>query len=131
MKNLFHKISASDFLFRFGLSIIFLLNSLVAWFSPEEFLELLGKNPLASAIISPHFWIYIIGINDGLLFLFILFGRWRKGVTIWATLWMIAVLYITIGEGIVEFIEHIGVLSFIAYYYFTFQRPSSEQSSNI
>ncbi len=126
MKNLFHKISASDFLFRFGLSIIFLLNSLAAWFSPDEFLELLDKSPLASAIASPHFWIYIIGINDGLLFLLILFGRWRKGIAIWAAVWMIAVLYITNGEGIMEFIEHLGVLSFIAYY-FAYRRPSAER----
>ena len=126
MKNLFHKISASDVLFRLGLSTIFLLNSLTAWFSPDEFLELLDKSPLASAIASPHFWIYIIGINDGLLFLLILFGRWRKGIAIWAAVWMIAVIYMTISEDPIEFIEHIGVLSFIIYY-FAFQRSSVER----
>ncbi|GEM_PF-2503474 len=127
MKNLFLKPSSLDFFFRFGLSIVFLLNSLTAWFSPDEFLELLKNNPLASAIANPQIWIYIISINDALLFLLILSGRWRKTIAIWAALWMTAVIYVTLGGGITEFIEHIGVLSFIIYYYFAFQRPSAEQ----
>ncbi len=127
MEKFIIKKSTSDFLFRFGLSIIFLLNSLVAWFSPDEFLGLLKNNPLASAIANPQFWIYIIGINDVLLFLLILSGRWRRAIAVWAALWMVAVIYVTISGGVTEFIEHIGVLSFVIYYYFAFQRPSAEQ----
>ncbi len=127
MKSLSLKPSSLDFLFRFGLSIVFLLNSLTAWFLPSEFLELLKNNPFASAIANPQFWIYIIGINDAILFLLILSGRWRRTIAIWAALWMIAVIYVTISEGVIEFIGHIGVLSFIIYYYFAFQRSSAER----
>jgi len=122
VKNLFFKSSTLDFLFRLGLSSFFLLNSLTALFSPNEFLELLEMNPLALAILDPQFWVYIIVINDALLFLLILFGYWRKYVAVWATIWLIAVIYITIPEGTMGFIEHVGILSFIFYYYFTFQQ---------
>lgn len=118
MNNLYLKITTSDLLLRVGLSSIFLLNSLNALFSPGEFLELLEKNQLASVIANPHFWLYVIAVNDGLLFLLILFGRWRRIVAIWSTLWIIAVIYITLPEGALGFIEHVGILSFIAYYYF-------------
>ena len=116
-----------DSLFRLGLSSFFLLNSLTAWFSPDEFLELLQSNPLASSIADPQFWVYIIGINDALLFLLILSGRWRKGIAIWAAIWIIGVVYMTISEGAMELIEHLGLLSFIAYYYLTFQQISIKQ----
>jgi uncharacterized membrane protein YphA (DoxX/SURF4 family) len=127
MKRFSLKSSSSDFLFRFGLSVVFLVNSLTAWFSPDEFLELLKNNPLVSAIANPHFWIYIIGINDSILFLLILAGRWRRTIAVWAALWMIAVIYITINEGAIEFIEHIGILSLIIYYHFAFRRSFAER----
>ncbi len=117
----------SSLLFRIGLSSFFLLSSLVAWFSPGEFLELLEANLLASAIATPQFWVYVIVINDALLFLLILFGHWRKFVAAWAALWMIAVMYITISEGSMELIEHIGVLSLIIYYYFAFQKAPTDR----
>ncbi len=118
------RISILDFLFRLGLSSFFIINSLTAWFFPSEFLELLGTNTLASTIASPQFWVYVIGVNDAVLFLLILSGYWRKNIAIWAGLWIIAVIYITMSEGILELIEHIGVLSFIIYYYFTFKRKN-------
>lgn len=127
--NLPIKKSTLNFLFRLGLSSFFLINSLAAWFAPNEFLELLGANQLASAIADPQFWVYVIGINDGLLFLLILFGRWSKLIAIWAMLWVIMVTYVTIYEGIPELIEHIGVLSFILYYYFAFQQHSTQQQN--
>lgn len=126
MKNYLSKISVPDSFFRLGLSSIFLVNSLTAWFSPDKFLELLKNNLLASAIANSQFWVYVIGINDALLFLLILSGRWRKTIAIWAVFWMFAVIYITISGGTIEFIEHIGVLSFIIYYYFAFKRPDAQ-----
>jgi len=127
VKESFLKIFTGDFIFRLGLSIFFLTNSLAAWFSPDEFLELLKTNLLASAIANPPFWIYVIGINDALLFLFILSGRWRKYIAVWASLWIILVMYVTVPEGAIEFIEHIGILALISYYYFAFQRVSAKQ----
>ena len=119
-KNLFTKKSTLCFLFRFGLSSVFLVNSLTAWFSPTEFIELLKSNSLVSLIAGPGFWIPLIGINDSLLFLIILLGRWRKVVAIWAALWVIAVIYVT-GFEVTGFVEHAGLLSLIVYYYFAFK----------
>ncbi len=127
IKNLSIKTSTLDFLFRLGLSSFFLINALAAWFSPNEFLELLGMNPLASSLASPQFWVYVIGVNDAVLFLLILSGRWSRGIAIWAGLWVLAVIYVTISEGSAELIEHIGVLSLILYYYFAFQRDPVRQ----
>ncbi len=124
--NIHFKASAGDILFRIGLSSFFLIGSLTAFFYPSEFLELLGANTLASSIATPQFWVYLIGINDGLLFLFILLGRWRKEVAVWAGLWIVAVMYVTTSEGLFEVIEHIGVLSFISYYYSTYKKTTLE-----
>ncbi|MBI4088837.1 hypothetical protein HY415_01950 [Candidatus Kaiserbacteria bacterium] len=110
--------------FRLGLASFFLANSLIAWFSPSEFIELLGNSPLASAIAAPEFWIPVIGVNDALLFLLILSGRWQKVIAVWSGLWMVAVIYVA-GFGTIEFIEHLGLLFLIAYYYFTFRKPYS------
>lgn len=115
------KKSSVDLFLRIGLSSVFLVNSLIAWLSPNEFVELLKNNPLAAATASPQFWIYFIGINDGLLFLLILFGCWRRAVAIWAAIWLVIVIYVT-GFEATEFIEHVGVLFLIAYYYFTFKQ---------
>jgi len=122
--NIHIEASTKDLLFRIGLSSFFLIGSLTALFSPSEFLELLGMNTLATSIATPQFWVYIISINDGLLFLLILLGSWRKGVAIWAGLWIIAVTYVTTSEGTFGIIEHIGVLSFISYYYFTYTKTT-------
>ncbi len=128
MKNFSLKPQLLDFLFRLGLSSFFLINSLTAWFSPDEFLELLKSNSLVSAIASPQFWVYVIGINDALLFLFILLGLWRKGTALWAALWLLAVIYTTISGGTLELIEHIGVLSLIIY--FAFRQPIAASKQN-
>ncbi len=122
VKNLYIKTSTLDFLFRLGLSSFFLINSLTAWFSPAEFIDLLQVNSFTSIVVSPQLLVYFIGINDALLFLLILSGRWRKEIAIWAGLWIIVVIYIAISEGTMEFIGHIGILSFILYYYFNFKR---------
>lgn len=126
MEKLVIKKTMVDLLFRFGFSSIFLANSLTAWLAPNEFTELLKSNSLVSMIAGSGFWISVIGVNDGLLFLLILSGRWRKAVAVWAALWMIAVIYVT-GFGVTELIEHTGFLSLIAYYYFVFKHSSSER----
>ncbi|MCL5019110.1 MAG: DoxX family membrane protein [Patescibacteria group bacterium] len=105
-----------DLLFRLGLGFIFLANALTAWFSPAEFKELIANNYLASRLASPNLLISFIGINDGLLFLLIAFGKWRKFVAIWATLWLLVVIYVT-GIRTPDFIEHLGILFIIGYYF--------------
>ncbi len=116
MKKLVVKKTALDFFFRLGLASIFLANSLTAWISPNEFVELLKNNLMASALANPEFWVRVIGVNDGLLFLLILLGRWRKVIAVWAAIWLITVIYVTRFEP-AGFIEHIGILFLIIYYF--------------
>ncbi len=114
------------FWFRLGLACFFLVNSLSAFFSPSEFAELVQNNSFISSIANSGFWVTLIGINDGLLFILILLGAWKKSVAIWAGIWIVVVLFVTNAGGFeaIDFIEHIGVLSLIAYYYFAFARPN-------
>lgn len=128
MTNVFKKIDA-NFFFRLGLGGIFLASSLTAWFAPGEFIELLEHNQLASAIADPERLVTLIGINDLLLFGFILSGRWRKLVAGWAGFWMLIVIYVT-GLTTPEFIEHLAILSLVAYYYSSsiMPRPSKRIS---
>ncbi len=113
------KKSISSLFFRLGLSSFFLLNSLSAWFAPDEFTEIVSGNAFTSAIASPATWLVLIGINDGLLFLLILTGKWRRFTAVWAFLWLLAVVYLT-GFGS-EFIMHVGIMALLAYYYFGFE----------
>ena len=65
-------------LFRLGLGGIFLANSVVAWMASEVFREVLTNNSLTSSIGHANFLINLIGVNDALLFLLILSGKYRK-----------------------------------------------------
>lgn len=105
-----------NLLFRIGLGFIFLTNSLTAFLSPDEFRELITNNPLSSRLASPNALISFIGINDALLFLLIALGKWRKFVALWAALWLLAVIYVT-GIRTPDFIEHLGILLLISYYF--------------
>ncbi len=115
-----------NLLFRIGLSFIFLANSLTAWFSPSEFKELIANNYLTSRLASPNLLISFIGINDALLFLLIAFGKWRKFIVMWAALWLLAVIYVT-GIRTPDFIEHLGVLLLISYYFTNYFIKTSKQ----
>ncbi len=104
-------------LFRIGLSSFFLVNSISAWVAAGEFRDLLTSNSITSHIGHTNSLIYLIGINDALLFLLILSGRYRKLVVVWGSLWLVAVIFVT-GFWTTDFIEHIGVLALLACYPF-------------
>ena len=104
-------------LFRLGLGGIFLANSVVAWMASEVFREVLTNNSLTSSIGHANFLINLIGVNDALLFLLILSGKYRKLAAIWAVLWLVAVVFVT-GFWTPEVIEHLAVLSLVIYYSF-------------
>lgn len=104
-----------SWLFRIGLSSFFLANSITAWFASDAFRELLDQNKLTSAVGHPDLLLKFIGINDALLFLLILSGRFRKLATIWGSIWLIGVIYVS-GLWNPEFIEHLGILALLLYY---------------
>lgn len=124
MKKIVINESTKDLIFRAGLGSIFLVNSLTAWISADEFLDLIKNNALASVIAKPEILVRIAGINDGLLFLLILSGRWRKIVAVWAAAWLVVVIYVS-GFGWSSIIEHLGVLAFILYYFLTDKMSSA------
>ena len=102
-------------LFRIGLSAFFLANSVTAWFMPDEFKSTLESNSLMAHIGHASLFVKVIGVNDGLLFLLILSGKYRKVVATWASLWLLGVIYVT-GFWTTDFIEHIGILALLGYY---------------
>lgn len=104
-----------NILFRIGLSSFFLVNSVTAWTAPEEFKEALTGNSVAAHVGHTSALVHLIGVNDGLLFLLILSGRYRKVAVIWASVWLVAVIFVT-GFWTTDFIEHLGVLALLAYY---------------
>ena len=107
-----------ELLFRLGLSGIFLANSLVAWFLPDEFKDLVVGSNLATLLGTPSFLTHVIGVNDVLLFLLILSGKWRHLVALWAVVWLFGVIIVT-GVYTPDFIEHVSIMFLIGYYFFS------------
>lgn len=104
------KFLTTDFLLRTGLGIIFLANSLVAFFAPSEFVELIENSfiinflPVSSDLFVP----LVIGLNDGIVALFLFSGMATRRIAMWAFLWLIGVM-IVIGEPL-DILEHAGLL---------------------
>jgi hypothetical protein len=84
------------FLFRCGFAAVFLINALIAWLQPEDFLNLMNKSLVLSWLGELHWLIPIIAMNDLLLGLTILFApkRYRPFVYAWAGLWFLAITVI-------------------------------------
>lgn len=95
---------------RIGLGLVFLANSLIAFLTPSEFIDLLEKSFIAGFLpISVATFVVIIGINDALVAILLLFlGIGRKWVALWASLWLIGVLVIIAAP--VEILEESGFL---------------------
>lgn len=81
----------SSWFFRVGFAGIFLANALVAWFTPGDFLMLIQDNVLVQLTGYPHVYIMVAGVNDLLLALLILSGRWPRVVYVWASFWLMVV----------------------------------------
>lgn len=105
----------SNILFRLGFGLIFLSNSVQAFVAPDEFTETVSKIPFLSQFVSPELFVQLIGVNDLVLFILILSGKWPRLVALWAGLW---VLGIVVAQGVwaSETIFHIGVIALALYY---------------
>ena len=80
-----------ELVFVLGFSSIFLINSLNAFYSPQDFLKLLLANPITRAIGHYDFMIKLTMVND--LFLGVmLLSKWKKKyVWAWAGVWLLMV----------------------------------------
>jgi hypothetical protein len=84
------------FLFRCGFAGVFLINALVAWLQPQDFLNLMNKSLVLSWLGELRWLIPLIAVNDLLLGLMILFvpKRYRPFIYAWAGLWFLAITVI-------------------------------------
>lgn len=106
------KLLTYDLLIRLGLGVIFLANSLAAFFAPSEFIELIEQSFVAGLLpVSPELFVpLVIGINDGIVGLLLFFGFKTRFVAVWAFIWLVGVmLVIGIGSPF-DVLEHAGLL---------------------
>lgn len=80
-------------LFRFGFAGVFLINALVAWLQPQDFLGLMQKSLAVNWLGSLEWLIPIIAINDLALGIIILVApkNSRPYVYAWTGLWFLAI----------------------------------------
>lgn len=92
-----------------GLGLVFLTMSLTAFFSPQEFTDLINDSFLPNVIpLSAATFMIIIGISDLVVALSLIFGKFQKYILVWAMLWLVAVIVINI--DFFNFLEHFGFL---------------------
>ncbi len=99
-----------QFLIRSGLAIVFFANSLKAFFAPKEFIEIVERAFFAGALpVSAETFVVIIGINDVLVAILLLWGIRTRLVAIWAVLWIIGA---TVTQAaLLEALEEVGFLA--------------------
>jgi hypothetical protein len=80
-------------LFRFGFAGVFLINALVAWLQPQDFLGLMQKSLAVNWLGSLEWLIPIIALNDLALGIVILITpkHYRPYVYAWTGLWFLAI----------------------------------------
>lgn len=80
-------------LFRFGFAGVFLINALIAWLQPQDFLGLMQKSLAINWLGSLDPLIPIIAINDLALGIIILIApkTYRPYVYAWTGLWFLAI----------------------------------------
>ena len=97
------------YLIRIGLAAVFLANSLIAFFAPSEFIELIEKSFLTNLLpVSAYVFVLFIGINDAAVALLLFLGISTSRAAVWATLWLFGVMLVR-GEPL-EILEETGFL---------------------
>lgn len=105
-----NKLGTYNFLIRLGLGIIFLANSLTAFFTPSESIELINNSFMVNLLpIRPEVFVpLVIGLNDGIVALLLFFDISTRRVAIWAFIWLIGV--VTVMGSSLDALEHAGFL---------------------
>ncbi len=98
---------------RTGLALVFLANALVAWFSPQEFADLIGGSFIVNIFpaIPVSALVTLVLINDSLLALIFLFNfkKIMKYALAWASIWIILVILVIWQP--MDALEHLGFLA--------------------
>ncbi len=114
------------YVIRIGLALVFLANSLTAFFAPDEFRELVGASFISSLLpISAVTLVLIISINDLLVAILLVSNKLQKYVPLWAMLWLIGVM-VVIGEPL-DVLEHLGFFSMALFLWLTASPNRAEQ----
>lgn len=86
--HLLHSDSFLAGVFRGGFAFIFLINGIIAWLHPNDFIRLLNTFPVATLIGHIDLMVKFTGLHDIILGLLILSGKWAKYVLAWAGVWL-------------------------------------------
>ncbi len=83
-------------LFRFGFAGVFLINAVVAWLQPEDFLNLMNKSLAVNWLGRLEWLIPVIALNDLTIAIVILAApkRYRPYVYAWVGIWFLAITMI-------------------------------------
>jgi hypothetical protein len=81
---------------RLGLGLIFLSNSLGAWYDTSSYMDLLRTSFFGRVFEDLRPWVGFIKYNDLLTGVLLLVGAWPKYVMAWAGLWMVAVAVVRV-----------------------------------
>ena len=101
-------------LLRFGLAFAFLANSLVGFFNPSDFKEIVERSFFHGVLDLIPSFIILIGVNDLVLSVLLFTHLVPKVIYKWATAWLVVVIVVIAtsgGWGIVDGMEHLGFVS--------------------
>ncbi len=105
-----HKLFSFHFLIRIGLALVFLANSLTAFFTPQEFIKVIEGAFFAGILpVSAKTFVTVIGVNDALVAILLLCGVRLRLVATWASLWIIGVMVARAAP--LEILEDVGFLA--------------------
>ena len=83
-----------------GLAGVFLVNALIAWLQPDDFVDLVRHSAVAGLFpVEPGRWVaWVIGLNDVVLGVLLVAtircGRNRAAVLAWSGVWLLSVTVI-------------------------------------
>lgn len=117
-KSINTTINHKGLLLRTGLGAFFLTNSIAAWTGGDEFKEIINGHAWLTRLASADVFVKIIGVNDALLFLLLVSGKYRKYAAIWGMIWISSVIFLT-GFAMPDTIERLGIMLILAYYAMT------------
>lgn len=118
----------SPYIIGVGLGLIFLANSYTAFFSPEEFIKLVGDSFLKMLPLSADTIVKLIGVSDGLVGILLVLGLLRKYVAIYSVLWILGVIMVTGFAEVGGVLEHLGILSMPIYLFLNNKRQDLPRS---
>jgi uncharacterized membrane protein YphA (DoxX/SURF4 family) len=81
-------------IFRIGFASVFLINAAIAVVDPGGFVKLMQGSVLSEFITDFSLFVWLIGLNDFVIGLLVLSGRWRTWVLAWSGMWLLAVTLI-------------------------------------